>query len=103
MPVNGINPAQAANAYQSSQSVAKGGGIGAENGKSFGEVMRTTTSNAMDTIREGEKVAAQAVVGDADLTDVIQAINDAEMTLQTVVAVRDRMISAYQEIMRMPI
>jgi flagellar hook-basal body complex protein FliE len=35
--------------------------------------------------------------------DVVTAVSNAEMTLQTVVAVRDRVLNAYQEIMRMPI
>ncbi len=35
--------------------------------------------------------------------DVVQAVSNAELTLQTVVAVRDRVVNAYQEIMRMPI
>ena len=51
----------------------------------------------------GEKLSAQSVAGKAELTDVVTAVTSAELTLQTVVAVRDRVISAYQEIMRMPI
>ena len=39
----------------------------------------------------------------ADLNEIVTAVNNAEMTLQTVVAVRDKVIQAYQEIMRMPI
>ena len=42
-------------------------------------------------------------MGTANLTDVVEAVTAAEMTLETVVAMRDRMMSAYQEIMRMPI
>ena len=38
----------------------------------------------------------------ANLQEVVEAVNAAEITLQTVVAVRDRMITAYQEIIRMP-
>jgi flagellar hook-basal body complex protein FliE len=48
-------------------------------------------------------MSAKAVTGEADIVDVVQAVGNAEITLQTVVAVRDRVISAYQEIMRMPI
>ena len=44
-----------------------------------------------------------AVAGQTSLQEVVEAVNAAELTLQTVVAVRDRMIAAYQEIMRMPI
>ena len=52
---------------------------------------------------KGETQATQAVAGQANLQDVVEAVNAAELTLQTVVAVRDRMISAYQDIIRMPI
>jgi flagellar hook-basal body complex protein FliE len=43
------------------------------------------------------------VAGGGDPLDVVTAITSAEVTLQTVVAVRDKMIQAYQEILRMPI
>ena len=39
----------------------------------------------------------------AELVDVITAVNAAEMTLETVMAVRDQVIQAYQDIVRMPI
>ena len=47
--------------------------------------------------------SADALTGDIGLPELVQAVSAAELTLQTTVAVRDRMISAYQEIMRMPI
>jgi flagellar hook-basal body complex protein FliE len=47
-------------------------------------------------------MAAQ-VAGKAELIDVVTAISSAEASLETVMAVRDQVISAYQEIMRMPI
>ena len=50
---------------------------------------------------KSEKVSAQAIMGKASMTDVVQAVNDAEMTLQTVIAVRDKIIDAYQRIMQM--
>ena len=60
-------------------------------------------AEAVDTLHSGEKASANAVLGTANLTDVVEAVTAAELTLQTVVAVRDRMLTAYQEIMRMPI
>ena len=39
----------------------------------------------------------------ADIVDVVNAVNSAELTLDTVVAVRDKVIAAYQTIMQMPI
>ncbi|PJB69188.1 MAG: flagellar hook-basal body complex protein FliE [Alphaproteobacteria bacterium CG_4_9_14_3_um_filter_47_13] len=72
-------------------------------GAGFGAMVKKATENAMETLRGGEKASANAVIGTADLTDVVEAVTNAELTLQTVVAVRDRMLNAYQDIMRMPI
>lgn len=72
-------------------------------GISFSDYLKDKTRESINTMKTGETMSAKAITGEADLTDVVQAVTDAELTLQTVVAVRDRMISAYQEIMRMPI
>jgi len=50
-----------------------------------------------------EATATRALAGKASVTDVVTAVNNAEMALNTVVAVRDRVISAYQDIIKMPI
>lgn len=98
------NPAAAANAYAN---MAKMGGSmpSTENvGRpSFGEVLKTSILDSVQTMKAGEQMSARAITGEASLPEVVQAVNAAEMTLSTVVAVRDRLISAYQEIMRMPI
>lgn len=65
----------------------------------LGEALQSTV-NAQ---KQSEQMGAQAVVGKADVTDVVTAVTNAEVALDTVVAVRDRVITAYQEIMRMPI
>ncbi len=57
----------------------------------------------VDTFRQSEQMSASAIAGKADIRDVVAAVNNAEMTLETVVAVRDKVINAYNEIMRMPI
>ena len=64
---------------------------------------KQVSEDAVEAGKLGEQMTADAVQGKAELTDVVTAIANAEVTLQTVVAVRDRMISAYQEILRMPI
>ena len=45
----------------------------------------------------------QQVQGKANIVDVVQSVNAAELTLDTVVAVRDKVVAAYQSIMNMPI
>ena len=75
----------------------------AGNGASFGELIRNSAQSALNVMEQSEKVSAQAITGDADLNDVVQAVTAAELTLQTTVAVRDRIVSALQEVLRMPI
>jgi len=67
---------------------------------SFGDVLKQSLSSAIDAQHTSEKVSAQALVGKADMTDVLQAVNNAEMALNTVLAVRDRVVQAYDQIMR---
>jgi flagellar hook-basal body complex protein FliE len=108
--VDKINPFAATNAYSNTSRIAgkagsgdEGEGEGSTGGVSFSDFLREKAAESIDTFRHGEKMSAQAVTGEANITDVVQAVNAADLTLQTVVAVRDRLIGAYQEIMRMPI
>jgi flagellar hook-basal body complex protein FliE len=69
----------------------------------FGALLEQTLGEAIEAGHKGEAIATAAVSGQTSLQEVVEAVNAAELTLQTVVAVRDRMIAAYQEILRMPI
>ncbi len=69
----------------------------------FAEMIKQVAESAVEAGKAGERLTAAAIQDKAELTDVVVAIANAEVTLQTVVAVRDRIISAYQEILRMPI
>lgn len=101
MAIDKLNPAAAAGAYSNIQ---KGGsGVSGGDGVNFGDLIRKAASDSIETMHGGEKMSAQAVIGKANLTDVVEAVTNAELTLQTVIALRDRMLGAYQEIMRMPI
>ncbi len=97
-----INAATAAKAYANTAKAADLSGD-IQKGPSFGDVMKESALNAIRTMRAGESASAKAITGEASLPEVVQAVSAAELTLQTVVSVRDRLIGAYQEIMRMPI
>ena len=101
-----VNPA-AINAYAQAAKMAASGGQGAAAatipGTSFGELLSGVVNDAVSSNRAAEMKASSLVQGKGDLVDVVSAVNAAEMSLETVVAIRDRVISAYQEIMRMPI
>lgn len=72
-------------------------------GPSFSQALQNAAASAVETLQKSEQVSQQAVTGQVDLRDVVLAVNNAEIALQTVIAVRDKVILAYQEIMRMPI
>lgn len=93
------------------QSVARsavGGGFSeasteATSGGGFGDFLSQALKDVDQTARKAENQSALAVAGKADLVDVVTAVNSAELALDTLVSVRDKVISAYQDIMRMPI
>lgn len=70
---------------------------------SFAAMLRDVAGDALAAGRSAEATAAAAVGGHGDISQVVTAVSEAEMTLQTVVAVRERVIEAYKEILRMPI
>lgn len=72
-------------------------------GKDFLGMVKDAAQNAVKAGQKAEAMGVAGVAGKADLMDVVQAVGNAELTLQTVVAVRDKMVNAYQELLRMPI
>ncbi len=87
-------------------SVARAGAIGddpAATGQSFMQLVEQFTKDAIETSKVAEKTSMLAAAEKAELLDVVTAVSDAEVTLQTVIAIRDRVIQAYQEIIKMPI
>ncbi len=104
MPVDKIaDPVAAASAYANTSQGANKSGVAGKDEANFGDLLKKAAVDSIDTMYAGERASAAAVTGKADLTDVVEAVTASELTLQTVVALRDRMISAYQDIMRMPI
>lgn len=72
-------------------------------GTPFSQLVRTSVENAVATGRNAEQMTIAAVQDKADISQVVTAVAEAELTLQTVVTVRDKVIDAYKEILRMPI
>jgi flagellar hook-basal body complex protein FliE len=90
------------------QAAAKMGGAAASSaasptGAGFGDFLTSAMKDAIGSMKGGEQAAAQQAAGKGDMVSVVNAVNQAELTLDTVVAVRDKVITAYQSIMQMPI
>ena len=97
----------AAKAYAAAQSnlATDLAGAAAEAPKThgFGEILKSVMGDAVGASRAAETQMAAQVQGKAQLVDVVTAVANAETSLETVMAIRDQVINAYQEIMRMPI
>jgi flagellar hook-basal body complex protein FliE len=58
---------------------------------------------AVDNIHAADAKAMDALSGGGDLTEVVTALARAELTLQSATVIRDRVVQAYQDVMKMPI
>ena len=100
-------PAAAAAAYRAAAQMNAGAQAvtpaNVSPGGSFSDFLSSAVKDSISTIRQGEHAATAQVQGKANLVDVVNQVNAAELTLDTVVAVRDKVISAYEDIMKMAI
>ena len=95
---------QAAALYKNTAKIATGGTSSARDDQvSFGSMVKAGLEKVVETQEKSEAMSAQAVTGTANITDVVAAVTEAEVVVQTAIALRDRVVGAYQEIMRMPV
>ncbi len=78
---------------------APSGGLGG----GFGDMLNSAITSVQNAGTGAEQAITNATLGKGDMVDVVTAVAAAEASLQSVVAVRDQVIKAYQDIMRMPI
>ncbi len=95
-----VRPDQAISAYQQTAGITGGGGSA---GDSFGSMLEHTLSGAVATGQDADASATNAVVNGGDVTHVVAAVSQAQLALQEVVAVRDKVVQAYQDVMKMTI
>lgn len=103
-----LNPGQAASAYALTQKMSSNPAAAipkqGEQGNSFADVLEATVGRAHDAGKRSDVLSMQAASGKpTDLVEVVTAVAESEAALESLVAVRDRVVAAYEEIMRMPI
>ncbi|MBE7157982.1 MAG: flagellar hook-basal body complex protein FliE [Rhodospirillales bacterium] len=94
-----VTPSTAAEAYGRTAAAVSGG----PTAPSFRETMAQALQQAVTTGEAADAASMSALTGSGNLTQVVTALSHAEMTLQTATAIRDRVVQAYQDIMKMPI
>jgi flagellar hook-basal body complex protein FliE len=102
-------PTIAANAYAAlsrlNEDAAKiaGGSNAQDAGPSFNSVLKDVINAVTESAQKSDVQAQAVAAGKANMIDVVTAVAETETTMQTLVSVRDKVISAYEDVLRMPI
>ncbi len=106
MPVPLQNIANVAAAYSNAAKRGAPSGLNTTSNvqpkNTFANLVRGSIQGAINASNKSEALSIKAINGNADINNVVTAVSEAEVTLQTVVAIRDKVIDAYREIVRMP-
>jgi flagellar hook-basal body complex protein FliE len=102
------SPTVAANAYANLARILDTGGAGkatsdSSGGPSFGDLLKDAIGNVMDGGRKSDAQTVAMASGKANVMDVVTAVAETDVKVSTLVSVRDKVIQAYEDIMKMPI
>jgi flagellar hook-basal body complex protein FliE len=102
--------ALAANAYASlarltdpASGLAKAAAGGEQGGPNFGSLLKDAMSAVADAGHKSDTQAQSMAAGKSNIVDVVTAVAETEVAVNALVSVRDKVVAAYEEIMRMPI
>ena len=95
-----INSLDATSAYSQVGSLLESGSSASSSsgGQSFSDTLKNVATDTIKQLHEGEGAATQAVSGTGNLANVVTAIDNAELLLTQITALRDKAITAYQSI-----
>src|ERR1700742_569623 len=100
------SPAIAANAYAAAAKVLDNGGAAQAadpGGMSFGDMLKDAVGGVLDTGRKSDAQTVAMASGKANVMDVVTAVAETDVAVSTLVSVRDKVIAAYEDIMKMAI
>jgi flagellar hook-basal body complex protein FliE len=103
------SPTVAANAYASlARLTDPGAGLvkstqEGTSGPNFGELVKEAIGSLTQAARASDAQSQAMAAGKANIVDVVTAVAETEVAIDTLVSVRDKVVQAYEEIMKMPI
>jgi flagellar hook-basal body complex protein FliE len=106
-----VSPISAAGAYAKLARLADpGAGIGSigaaksdTNAQGFGQMVKEAIGSVVEAGKKSDAQSQAMASGKANLVDVVTAVTETEVAIESMVSIRDKVIQAYEEIMRMPI
>ncbi len=100
VPTLTVTPSGAPSAYAR---VRSGLMDGVQRSRGFGDALASALDSVVSAGHQADAQAMRAISGEGNLMEVATAVTHAELALQTAVSIRDRVVQAYQDVMRMPI
>lgn len=99
------SPTVAANAYANLARILDSGGAGknSDSGPSFSSVLKDAIGGVLETGRKSDAQTVAMASGKANVMDVVTAVAETDVAVSTLVSVRDKVIQAYEDIMKMTI
>ncbi|HLX18063.1 MAG TPA: flagellar hook-basal body complex protein FliE [Bradyrhizobium sp.] len=101
------SPTVAANAYASAARILENAGTGKPSsdgeGPSFAAVLKDAIGGVLDAGRKSDAQTVAMASGKANVMDVVTAVAETDVAVSTLVSVRDKVIAAYEDIMKMAI
>ena len=104
------SPISAASAYAKlarladpSTALGKAAAPDSEGGQNFGALVKDALGSVVAAGKKSDGLAQGMAAGKANIVDVVTAVTETEVAIESLVSVRDKVIQAYEEIMRMPI
>jgi flagellar hook-basal body complex protein FliE len=102
-------PTIAANAYaalakmRDSTANIAGAGSAQDAGPNFGSILKDVIDAVSAAAQKSDAQAQAVAAGKANMVDVVTAVAETETAFQTLVSVRDKVIAAYEDVLKMPI
>lgn len=102
-PTSIVSAANVAGAYKAGQSARAAAPRPAPAGETFSDMVREAASGAAEAARRAEVAAEGGLKGEIGTQEVVEATMELETTLRVAVSMRDKVVAAYQDILRMQI
>jgi flagellar hook-basal body complex protein FliE len=82
---------------------AEGTTPGTATGETFLSALSNVATEAANNLKQAEQTSFDGLLGKANTREVVDAVMQAEQSLQTAIAFRDKIVNAYLEITKMQI
>lgn len=101
--ISSLSMTRGISAIEPGNSTASSAAESATNDGSFASVLSNVANGAVNTLKNAESMSFAGIKGTATTREVVDAVMQAQQTLQTAIALRDKVVTAFLDVTRMQI